>query len=97
MKNKSLFTQVILIIVLCVFCIVATVGISLLAGAIDTDLFNFKNLNFANMIPVLLIGIFISCVIVGISVLFVGKTAFLQVYDYFKEKENNKNNGGNKQ
>ncbi len=95
MKVNSVFTKVILLVILCVICIVATVGIALLAGAVDTTLFDFKKLNLANLIPVLLIGIFFSCVIVGIAVLFIGKSAFLQMRDYLNE--NNKNNGGNKE
>ncbi len=95
MKNKSLFTKVILLIILGIVCIITTVGIALLAGAVNTTLFDFRNLNFANMIPVLLIGIFLSCAIVGIAVLFVGKSAFLQARDYINNKY--KNNGGNKQ
>ncbi len=94
MKNKSLFTQVISVIVLAVICLLLTVGIAFLAGSLNTEMFDFKNLNFSNMIPVLLIGGFISCVIVGICILFVGRTAFVKVKDYLKE--NNKENGGTK-
>ncbi len=97
MKNKSLFTQMLLLIVLGVVCLLSTIGIALLAGAVNTSLFDFANINFANLIPVLLIGIFVSCVIVGIAILCVGKTAFLQIYDYYQKNNNNNNNGGNKQ
>ncbi len=92
MKEKSLFTRIILLVLLALICIIATVGISLLAGAVDAELFDFKNLNLSNMIPVLLIGIFISCAVVGIAVLFVGKSAFLKAYDFYKK---NNQNGGN--
>ena len=92
MQNKSLFKQTILVILLAVFCLMLTVGGALLAGALNADLFDFTNLNFSNMIPILLIGGFISCFIVGICVLFVGRTAFLKAKDFLKE--NNKENGG---
>ncbi len=95
MKNKSLFTQIILLIILSVVCIVSTVTITFLFGAIDTTIFDFKNINFANMIPVLIIGIFISCIIVGIAILFVVKNAFLKIHSHLKNENNN--NGGNKQ
>ncbi len=95
MKDKSLFMKIILLILLGVGCIVCTVGLSILFGAIDTTLFDFSKLNYSNMIPVLIVGVFISCVIMGIAILFVGKTAFLQFRDYLKN--NQKNNGGNKQ
>ena len=95
MKNKSLFTQTILVIILAVSCLMLTIVIALLAGSLNVELFDFKNLNFSNVIPVLLIGGFISCVVIGICVLFVGRTAFIKVKDYFDEN-NNKENGGTK-
>lgn len=94
MQNKSLFKQTILVIILAVFCLLLTIGLALLAGSLNAELFDFENLNFSNMIPVLLIGGFLSCVVIGICVLFVGRTAFIKVNDFFKE--NNKENGGTK-
>ncbi len=94
MKNKSLFPKIILVIIVTIVCILSTVGISLLAGAIEKTIFDFSNINFANMIPVLLIGLFVSCVIIGIMILFIGKDAIVQVYDYYK-KTNNSNGGKN--
>ncbi len=92
MKKKSLFTQILLLILIGVVCLCITVGIALLVGTVDMDLFDFKNLNFGNMILVLIIGGFMSCVIVGISVLIVGKNAFFKIQDYLKE--NDKKDGG---
>ena len=92
MKNKSLFTQIILLIVLALVCLVLTVSIALLVGSESSTIFDFRNLNLANVIPVLLIGGFISCVVVGITVLCVTRSAFFKIKDYLKE--NNKNNGG---
>ena len=94
-NQKSLFTQAILVIILAVVCLVCTVGIALLAGSLNAELFDFRNLNFSNMIPVLLIGGFISCVIVGICILFVGRAAFVKAKDYL-EKNNNENGGTKK-
>lgn len=94
MKNKSLFIQIISLIILAVVCLLLTVGIAFLAGSLNAELFDFKNLNFSNMIPILLIGGFISCVVVGICVLFVARTAFFKAKDYLKET--NKENGGTK-
>ena len=90
MKNKSLFLQIISVIVLSVSCLILTVAISLLVGSVKVDLFDFKNLNFSNMIPVLLIGGFISCVVVGICILFVGRAAWFKAKDYFKETNKEK-------
>ncbi len=94
MKNKSFFSQIILLIIISLVCIILTAGIALFAGTYNTALFDFQNLNFSNMIPVLIFGGFISCVVVGISVLFVTRAVFFKVKDYFVET--NDNNGGNK-
>ncbi len=93
MKNKSFFSQIILLIILSLVCIVLTVGIALFVGSSDTTFFDWRNLNFSNMIPVLIFGGFISCVVVGITVLFVARSIFLKVKDYFIETS--KNDGGN--
>lgn len=92
MKNKSLFIQIVSLIILAVICLVLTIGIAVLAGALQKDLFDFRNLNFSNVIPVLIIGGFISCVIVGICVLFVARSAFIKAKDFFKETK--QENGG---
>lgn len=80
-----------LLVILSVVCIVLTVGIALFVGSYNTTLFDFKNLNFSNMIPVLILGGFISCVVVGITVIFIARSAFLKVKDYLSD-----NNGGDK-
>ncbi len=94
MKNKSLFSQIMILIIISLVCIILTVSAALLVGSYNTALFDFQNLNFANMMPVLILGGFISCVVVGISVLFVARGIFFKVKDYFVEI--NENNGGNK-
>ena len=88
MKKKSTFSQVILVIIVAVLCVVATVTVALLAGSADATLFDLRNLNIANMLPVLLIGGFITCVIVGIAVLCVSRTVFFKVKDYLKDYMN---------
>ena len=90
MKNKSLFMQVIFIIILAVVCLLLTVSISFLAGSLNEDLFDFQNLNFSNMIPIIIVGGFISCVVIGICILFVARTAFLKAKDYLKETNKEK-------
>lgn len=93
MKNKSFFSQIVLLIILFVICVILTVGIALLAGSYNTTLFDFENLNFSNMIPVLILGGFISCVVVGISVIFVSRSIFYKVKNYLSEDYKN---GGDK-
>lgn len=62
-----------------------------LLGSINTDVFDFSNLNFSNMLPIILVGGFISCVVVGILIIFLAKDIFVNVKDYFFES---KNDGG---
>ena len=90
MKNRSLFIQIISIIIIAVICLLLTISASLLVGSLNVELFDFQNLNFSNMIPVLIIGGFISCFIIGICFLFIARTAFSKAKDYIKE--NLKNN-----
>ncbi len=90
MKNKSLFIQIISVVIVALVCLVLTVFVSLLAGALNMELFDFKNLNLSNVILVLLIGGFISCAVVGICVLFVARTAFFKAKDYLKETNKEK-------
>lgn len=92
MKNESFFSKIILLVILFIFCIVLTIGIALLAGTHNTTLFDFKNLNYENVIPVLLIGGFISCIAIGITVLFMAKSISLKIKKYLSD-----NNGGNQQ
>ena len=80
-----------LLVIVLVICIVLTVGIAFLLGSSSTDLFDFKNLNLSNVIPVLVIGGFITCVAVGIIVLFVAKETFLKVKKHLYD-----DNGGDK-
>ena len=94
MKNKSLFSQIIFVIIVAVICLLVTIGVSLLVGSLNVDLFSFRNLNLSNMIPTLLICGFISCIIVGICILFVIRSVWVKTKDYFNE--NNKEKGENK-
>ena len=87
LKSKSVFSQIMLLVILSVVCVILTVGIALFAGSYNATLFNFENFNFANMIPILILGGFISCVVVGITVLFVARSVFLNVKDYFNETD----------
>ncbi len=89
MKKKSIFSGILLLILITLICIALTVTIALLAGATNVNLFDFSNLNFSNMIPVLIVGGIITCFIVGISVLFLCRTVFFKVKNYFFEKDNN--------
>lgn len=88
MKKRSVFSQIILLVIAALICIVLTVTIAWLAGSVDTTIFDFRDLNIANMIPVIVIGGFVSCAVVGVLVLVVAKNVFLKLKDYFSDTNN---------
>lgn len=92
MKNNSLFLQIILLVVLVFICIMTTFTVALLAGSIETSIFDLNNLNLLNMIPVFIFGGIITFFIIVITLLFTSRTLFYKVKDFFEEnnKENNK-------
>ena len=96
MKNKSVFSQIIILIIVAVLCIVLTATIALLAGSVNTDILNLSNLNISNMIPVIIIGGFISCVVIGIIVLVVSKNIFFKAKDEIKNYFSENEDGGKK-
>ena len=93
MKNNSLFSQTITLIILAVVCLLFTVAIAVLVGSLNVELFDFKNMNFSNMIPVLIIGCFISCVFIGICFLFVARTAFFKAKEFLEDNQKNNKKG----
>lgn len=94
MKNKSIFSQILMLIVLALVCVILTVVIAYLCGSAQETIFDFSNLNFANIIPVLFICGLVSCVVLGITVLFIARTIFVKTKEYFIE--NDGDNGGKK-
>ena len=87
MKKKSIFGGILLLIIVSLICIILTVFVALLAGSVDVELFNFQKLNLSNMIPVLIVGAILSCFVIGIAVLFVGRMLFFKMKDYFSETD----------
>ena len=69
-----------------------TFTVALLAGSIETSIFDLNNLNLLNMIPVFIFGGIITFFIIVITLLFTSRTLFYKVKDFFEEnnKENNK-------
>ena len=88
MQKKPIFTQVIILIVVAVVCILMTAALAILFGSIETTLFDLRNLNIANMLPILLLGGFLSCVVIGITVLVVSKNSFVKIKEYLFETKN---------
>ncbi len=91
MKNKTVFSKIMTVIVVALICLVLTVTLALLFGSINTNIFDFSNLNISNMLPVFIIGGFISCVVVGILIILLAKDIFIKVKDEIFTKDN----GGN--
>ncbi len=87
MKEKSFFSQIVFLIILAFVCFLITIGLAVFAGSYSTTLFNFSNFNFVNMIPILLIGMFISCIVIGIAVLYASKSVFTKITEYFKDNK----------
>ena len=92
MNKKPIFTKVLIIIAVALVCLVLTLLVAFLLGSINTDIFDFSNLNFSNMLPVIILGGFISCVIVGFLIIFLAKDIFVKVKDFVFD---NKEDGGN--
>ena len=93
MSKKPIFTKIMIIIAVALVCLVITLTIAFLLGSINTNIFDFSNLNFSNMLPVIVIGGFISCLVIGILIIILAKDVFIKVKDYLFET---KNDGGNK-
>lgn len=93
MSKKPIFTKIMIIIAVALICLVLTVLTAFLFGSINTDIFDFSNLNFSNMLPIIIIGGFISCVTIGILVIILAKDILIKIKNYYLET---KDNGGNK-
>lgn len=93
MSKKPIFPKVIIILTVALICLVLTLSLAFLFGSINTEVFDFSNLNFSNMLPIIIIGGFVSCVIIGFLIIFLAKDIFVKVKDYFFETQND---GGNK-
>ena len=84
MKNNSLFLQIILLVVLTFVCIITTFTVALLAGSVETSIFDFKSLNISNMIPVFIFGGLITVFTILITLLFTSRTLFNKIRDLFE-------------
>ena len=91
MKNKSVFAKIMTIVIVALICLILTVVAALFFGSSSKDFFDFSNLNLSNMLPIILVGGFISCVIIGILVIILAKDIFVKIKNEIFEKEN----GGN--
>lgn len=87
MNKKSFFSQIITLIIVTLLCIILTISVALLLGSTNVNIFNFENLNLSNVIPILIIGAFVSCVVIGFTVLFISRSVFLKFKDYFNESK----------
>ena len=92
MKKRSTFSMILTVVIVALVGIVLTILVAFMAGSMDAQLFDFKNLNLANVIPVIIIGGFLTAITVGFVILFAAKSIFMKIRDYFLK---DKKNGGN--
>lgn len=91
MKNKdTLFSKIIILAIVVMACIVITLTATLAIGSLDSNIFDFSNLNLYNAVPVLIIGGIISCFVIGIGVLFLSRNIFYKFKNYFFEEDGGK-------
>lgn len=90
MKNKSLFLQVLLLVVLGFLCISLTITVALLAGSTETTIFDIRNLNLSNMIPVFIFGGLITCFTLAVTLLFTSRTLFHRIKNFLETDNNEK-------
>ena len=84
MKNKSLFFQILFLIIVIFLCVALTITVALLAGSTEAEFFDFKKLNIGNMIPVFIFGGLFTCFAVVISLLFTTRTLFYKLKELFE-------------
>lgn len=89
MKKKSPFTQAVIFVSLIFVGAILTLFVALLAGSIQEPLFDFKNLNLANMIPVFIFGGLFSGFAAVIALLFTSRTLWYKLKEFFNENEKN--------
>lgn len=87
MSKKPITTKIIIIISVALICLVITLLTAFLLGSVNTNIFDFSNLNFSNMLPVIITGGFISCVVVGILIIILAKDIFIKVRKYLLETD----------
>ena len=92
--KKSIFSQLLIAIIVALICIVLTVIIALTVGNTNADLFDLSGLNWSNVIPIILIGLFITGGIVGVILLITAKDIFVKAKEYMEQA---KKDGGKKE
>ena len=91
MKKKSTFGMVLTVVIVALVGIALTILAAFIAGNIDVQLFDLKNLNIANFVSVIIVGCVLTAITVGFLILFASKSIFMKIRDYFLE---DKINGG---
>ena len=90
MKNP-IFSKLLIAIVVALICIALTVSIALMVGNTSTDLIDFSELNWSNVIPIIILGMFITGGIVGVILLIAVKDVFVKAKEYIDQS--NKDGG----
>lgn len=90
MKNWSVFARIMFIIAIALFCLVLTVAVALLLGKVEFNIFDISELNLLNVLPAILIGGFVSCIVVGVLVIVLSKDIFIKVKKFLFESKEDK-------
>ena len=88
--KKSVFTQMMILLLVALIGFTLTILLALFAGSIDETMFDWKNLNLSNMIPVLIAGGILTCISVIITVMIVSRSVFSQVHNFLFEDKGEK-------
>ncbi len=92
MKKENLWTKMIVLVLVIFFCLFMTLALAFLAGSVEEPLFDFGNLNFSNMIPVLIIGGLMSCMILSVCFLLFSKSFSGKIREFLAKDSDNKDN-----
>ena len=90
MKNP-IFSKLLIAIIVALICIALTVSIALMVGNTSTDLIDFSELNWSNVITIIILGMFITGGIVGVILLIAVKDVFVKAKKYIDQS--NKDGG----
>ena len=87
MKNKSPFAQTIILVVIIFSGAILTLFGALLFGSIQEPLFDFRNLNFSNMIPVFVFGSLLTGFATAISLVFTSRTLLSKLKEFLDNND----------
>lgn len=92
LKKENLWTKMILLVLIIFLCLFLTLALAFLAGSIEKPLFDLRNLNIGNMIPVLILGGLMSCMVLSICFLLFSKSFSVKIKELWEQNSDKKDN-----